>query len=271
MLNYTLDYLSTKFNITPLIGVELEFYFDNINSNNISSLVTNIKERISPFNCNITKEQDSLQYEIQTSTTTKISNFILELNLIKEILADSIKHFGGSINFSAKPYLDKPGSAFHIHINLLDSNNNNLFFNQNNKMSDYLSYSIGGLCSLMKKHMIFFAPNNNSYLRYIHADIDTPTTISWGGNNRSASIRIPSTSTDPTKCRIEHRVPGADCNYNQAITSVLQGIIYGIEKKIQPPPKIHGISSDIQYNLEKLPLSLNEAIKYHINRTSTPA
>ncbi|ABD44737.1 glutamine synthetase, catalytic domain protein [Ehrlichia chaffeensis str. Heartland] len=264
MLNYTLDYLSTKLNIIPLIGIELEFYFDNIDPNNISPLISNIQDKISSLNCNITKEQDNLQYEIQTSTTTNIPNFIIELDLIKEILENNTKHFGGSINFSAKPYLDKPGSAFHIHINLLDFHNNNLFTSQNNKMSDHLSYSIGGLCSLMKKHMIFFAPNNNSYLRYIYADIDTPTTISWGGNNRSTSIRIPSTSTDPTKCRIEHRVPGADCNYKQAITSVLQGIIYGIEKKIQPPQKIYGISSDIQYNLEKLPLSLNESIKYNL-------
>ncbi|CEI84834.1 glutamine synthetase [Ehrlichia minasensis] len=264
MLNYTLNYLNTDLNVIPLIGVELEFYFDNVEPNDINLLITNIKKKISPFNCNITKEQDNLQYEIQTSTTTNISNLIFEINLIKEILSDSTNHFGGSANFAAKPYLDKPGSAFHIHINLLDVNRNNLFYNHNNKMSNYLLHSIGGLCSLMKKHMIFFAPNNNSYLRYIHADIDTPTTISWGGNNRSTSIRIPSASTDPTKCRIEHRVPGADCNYKQAITSILQGIIHGIENNIQPPPKTYGISSDVQYNLEKLPLNLKEAIKYHI-------
>ena len=269
MLNYTLDYLSSHLNIIPSIGVELEFYFDNVDQNDISLLITKIKKKISSFNCNITKEQDNLQYEIQISNTTNISTLIFELALIKEILEDSAKDFNGSINFSAKPYLDKPGSGFHVHINLLDLNNNNLFSIQNNKMSSYLSNSIGGLCTLMKKHMIFFAPNESSYLRYKHADIDTPTTISWGGNNRSTSIRIPSTSTDSTKCRIEHRVPGADCNYKQAITSILQGIIYGIEKKIQPPPKIYGISSDIQYNLEKLPLSLNEAIRHNIQDSSS--
>ena len=268
MLHYTLNYLNSHLNIIPSIGVELEFYFDNIDPKYVSLLITNIKKKISPFNCNITKEQGNSQYEIQTSNTTNIFNLIFELNLIKEILEDSAKDFNGDINFSAKPYLDKPGSAFHVHINLLDSNNNNLFSTQNNKMSNYLSHSIGGLCSLMKKHMMFFAPNENSYLRYIHPDIDTPTTVSWGGNNRSTSLRIPSTSTDPTKCRIEHRVPGADCNYKQAITSILQGIIYGIEKKIQPPPKIYGISSDIQYKLEKLPLNLNEAIREYINNVS---
>ncbi|MGN7618969.1 MAG: glutamine synthetase [Ehrlichia sp.] len=266
MLNYTLDYFSNHFNVAPSIGVELEFYFDNIDSNDISSLITSIKEKILPFNCNITKEKDNLQYEIQTSNTTDISKLTFELTLIKEILEDNANNFNGSIDFSAKPYLDRPGSAFHVHVNLLDLNNNNLFSTQNDKMSSYLSHSIGGLCTLMKKHMMFFAPNESSYLRYMHADINTPTTISWGGNNRSTAIRIPNVTTNPKKCRIEHRVPGADCNYRQAITSILQGIVYGIENKIQPPPKIYGISSNIQYNLEKLPSNLDEAIRYMLNK-----
>ena len=264
MLNYTLNYLSSHLNIIPSIGVELEFYFENIDPNDINLLIKNIKKKIFNFKCDITKEKDNLQYEIQIPNTTNISNLISDITLIKEILEDNVKNFNGNINFSAKPYLSKPGSAFHVHINLLDFNNHNLFSIQNDKMSSYLSYSIGGLCSLMKKHMIFFAPNENSYLRYIYADINTPTTISWGGNNRSTSIRIPNVTTTPEKCRIEHRVSGADCNYQQAITSILQGIIYGIGKKVQPPPKIYGISSDTQYKLEKLPLSLNEAIKCNI-------
>ena len=260
MLEYTLNYLINKLSVIPVVGIELEFYFDNISQNNLGLLINNIKNKLSCFKCNITKEKSDLQYEIQTSHTTNISRLINEINTIKKILQDTTKDFDGTTNFSAKPYFDKPGNAFHVHINLLDKNENNLFSQQNNELSTYLSYSIGGLCTLMKKHMIFFAPYNNSYLRYIHADIDTPTTISWGGNNRSTAIRIPNTTNNPSRCRIEHRVAGADCNHKQVITSILQELIYGIQKKIQPIPRTYGIASDSQYNLEKLPLSLDESI-----------
>ncbi|UOD98931.1 glutamine synthetase [Ehrlichia ruminantium] len=264
MLEYTLNYLTNNLNITPVIGIELEFYFDHISLDNLKLVIDNIKNKLSCFNCNIIQEKSELQYEIQTSYTTNISRLISEINTIKEILHNTVQNHKGTINFSAKPYLDKPGSAFHVHINLLDKNANNLFFQQNNEVSTYLLYSIGGLCTLMKKHMIFFAPYSDSYLRYIHADIDTPTTISWGGNNRSTAIRIPNTTNNPNRCRIEHRVAGSDCNHKQVITSILQGLIHGIQNKIQPIPRTYGIASDLQYNLEKLPLSLDESIKYFI-------
>ncbi|QGR02230.1 glutamine synthetase [Ehrlichia ruminantium] len=264
MLEYTLNYLINNLNVIPVIGIELEFYFDNIPKNNFTLLINSIKNKLSCFSCNISQEKSELQYEIQTLHTSNISRLISEIDTFKEILQNNAEKFHGNTNFFAKPYLDKPGNAFHVHINLLDKNTNNLFSQQNNEMSTHLLYSIGGLCTLMKKHMIFFAPHHNSYLRYIHADIDTPTTVSWGGNNRSTAIRIPNTTNNPSSCRIEHRVAGADCNYKQVITSILQGIIYGIQNKIQPIPRTYGIASDSQYNLEKLPTSLDESIKHFI-------
>lgn len=45
MLNYTLNYLNTNLNAIPLIGIELEFYFDNVEPNDISLLITNIKKK----------------------------------------------------------------------------------------------------------------------------------------------------------------------------------------------------------------------------------
>ncbi|QXK92643.1 glutamine synthetase [Neoehrlichia mikurensis] len=241
MLKEVLNYLKEKFNIIPNIGIELEFYFEKVEEYNLQSLINTISLKINQLSCQIAKETHHYQYEIQTYNSSNIKNIITDLFTIKEIIQECTASFGGNANFSAKPYLDKAGSAFHIHVNLLNLYNENLFFNYNNHMSDTLSYCIGGLCSSIKKHMIFFAPNEDSYLRYIYADIDTPTTISWGGNNRSVAIRLPTITNNSSRCRIEHRVPGADCNYQHAIVSVLQA---------------YGIASDPQYKLEKLPLNL---------------
>ncbi|KJV69539.1 type I glutamate--ammonia ligase [Candidatus Neoehrlichia procyonis] len=259
MLHELLSYLIKKLKIIPEIGVELEFYFSKIEEHNLQSLIDIISSKITQLSCQITKEAHHFQYEIQTYHSNKIENLITDLLIVKEIIQEYTASFGGKANFFAKPYLNKAGNAFHIHVNLLNLHNENLFFNHNNCMSNTLLYCIGGLCSSIKKHMIFFAPRADSYLRYIHADINTPTTISWGGNNRSVAIRLPNITNNLSKCRIEHRVPGADCNYQNTVIAILQGIIHGIENKILPIPKTYGIASDPQYKLEKLPLNLQEA------------
>jgi glutamine synthetase len=134
----------------------------------------------------------------------------------------------------------------------VNSNHDNLFYINGQKYSDYLIHSIGGLCSMMKKHMLFFAPNDNSYLRFKYPNIHTPTTISWGVNNRTAAIRIPYFSNDFKKCRLEHRVPGTDCNLEQVLTAITEGMVFGIENKIIPPSRVYGIASDSQYKMESL-------------------
>ncbi|MCU7611864.1 type I glutamate--ammonia ligase [Anaplasma capra] len=257
-LSDTLSYLRNRLGIYPLIGAELEFYVTNVKDVALEELFTAFLKCTKPLNWNVATEACALQYELQTSYGPDIENLLLNLESTKRALQRAAEFLGGNLDFAAKPFTDRPGSAFHVHINLVDRNNKNLFSRHSTGMSDILLHSIGGLCTCMKQHMIFFAPYHQSYLRYIHADNTTPTTVSWGGNNRSTAIRLPDTSLTPENTRIEHRVPGADCNYELAVNAILTGVIRGIEDKMIPPEKIFGIASDPQYNLERLPLSLQE-------------
>lgn len=106
-----------------------------------------------------------------------------------------------------------------------------------------------------------FASTEDSYLRFRNADFFTPTTISWGNNNRTTALRIPESSS--AHRRIEHRVPCNDADLEQVLYSILLAAGYGIKNKITPTtPKIFGNSFEPQYNLPKIPQSLREAQKF---------
>jgi glutamine synthetase len=245
-----------KFNISAILGVELEFYIEKIEED---LFLTNIEDKIASLGFFCEKESSTHQYEVKSNCYISSDDLIKDFKLVKELITKTAHKLGGNVCFKAKPYLDRAGSALNVHVNLVDSNNNNLFYSHEKKYSDYLLYSIGGLCATMKKHMLFFAPNENSYLRFKYPDIHTPTTVSWGVNNRTAAIRIPDFSGDFKKCRLEHRVPGADCDLKKVLTAITEGIIFGIENKTAPPNRVYGIASDSQYKMESL-IDMKEAI-----------
>lgn len=233
-----------------VFGIELEFYIEGIEKEYL--FLSNLKNKIAPLEFFCDKENSTHQYEVKSGCYTDPKNLIKHFELAKEELVGTAQEFDGNVSFKAKPYLDRAGSALNVHVNLINSNNDNLFYSNKQKYSDHLMHSIGGLCAMMKKHMVFFAPNDESYLRFQYPDIHTPITISWGVNNRTAAIRIPYFGSDFRKCRIEHRVPGADCNLEQVLTSITEGIVFGIENKITPPNRVYGIASDPQYNMDRL-------------------
>ncbi|WP_339046121.1 glutamine synthetase [Candidatus Mesenet endosymbiont of Agriotes lineatus] len=249
--------MNKRLGLFPVFGIELEFYAEEVGQREVDLLFIKMSKSM---NISFNKEVSENQYELKTSTYTKLNILVQHLNLVKEIIFERISSLKGKVSFEAKPYINKAGSALNVHISLLDFNNRNVFAAPNLQQKNYFLYSIGGLCALMKKHMLCFAPNDNSYLRYKYHDINTPTTVSWGGNNRTTAIRLPYTAGDKQKCRLEHRVPGADSNGETVFVALLKGIIHGIKEKVNPPSKVYGIASDPKYNMKKLPLSINEAM-----------
>jgi glutamine synthetase len=153
------------------------------------------------------------------------------------------------ISFAAKPFVDQPGSSMHINVSA-HKNNQNIFIKNNNVESETLLYSIGGLCKHMVQDLQYFLPNYSSKERINAHSIETPSTVSWGKNNRSAAIRIP--TTDPLHYRLEHRVPSADADPEKVISAILYAIYDGICHKIEPPQITYGIAHDPQYTLIKL-------------------
>ena len=70
----------------------------------------------------------------------------------------------------------------------------------------------------MAESMAVFAPNANSYRRFV-SESYAPIAPIWGINNRSVSLRVPA---GPAASRhVEHRIAGADANLYLAVATVL--------------------------------------------------
>ena len=156
--------------------------------------------------------------------------------------------------FMPKIYPDHPGNGMHVHLSILDSKGKNVFQGSNSLGSSSIRYAVQGLREVMKESMLICAPHANSYHRFQN-DSCAPVNMSWGYNNRTVSIRIPPSEGPDT--RIEHRLAGADANPYLLVSSLLCGILHGLNQKKDPPPPEDG-NSYLQ-NDSELPRTWEEA------------
>ena len=148
----------------------------------------------------------------------------------------ALKH-GMRATFMAKPYAQEAGNGLHVHFSILDNNRKNIFDNASEKGSKYLLSAISGCLDFMQDSTLIFAPNHNSYDRFI-AGAHAPTIINWGYENRTTAIRIPGGPNNAK--RIEHRVAGGDANPYLVLAAILGAALNGMENKINLPKPISG-------------------------------
>jgi len=151
--------------------------------------------------------------------------------LRRAIRGVAAKH-GLAASFMAKPFGDLPGNGLHAHMSFLDRDGANAF-----AQSRVLDHAIGGLIATMQEAMILFAPHLNSWRRF-QVGSHAPTRATWGRENRTASLRIPTDS--PANTRFEHRVAGADANPYLVLAAILSGALHGIEQGLAPPAALTG-------------------------------
>jgi len=132
--------------------------------------------------------------------------------------------------FMAKWHHDLPGSSGHIHQSLWDENKN-LFFDEKdpNKMSATMKSFIAGQLMCLPHVLPMYAPTVNSYKRLVEGAW-APTTITWGIDNRTTSLRALPGSKNST--RLELRVPGADMNPYLAMAAALASGMYGVKNNL---------------------------------------
>ena len=156
-------------------------------------------------------------------------------------------------DFSPKPIQDKPGNGMHINISYRDVNGKNPAEGEN-----LLPYILGGILKHIEEITYFLNPVDNSYNRL--GASKAPEYISWGKENRSTLIRVPSGTG--TK-RLELRSPDPQCNTYLALSLLIEAAIEGIKNKIQPPAEtvVNLFDDEVakQTSLKALPKSLTEA------------
>ena len=148
----------------------------------------------------------------------------------------ALRH-GCEATFMAKPWADRAGNGFHVHVSFNDKDGNNLCAAEDPEGSPMLRQAIGGMKQLLGEGMAILAPNANSYRRF-KANSYAPVAATWGVNNRTVSLRIPA---GPASTRhVEHRVAGADGNPYLVMAVLLASAHHGLTNKIDPGPAVVG-------------------------------
>ncbi len=177
------------------------------------------------------------QFEITLHHRDDVMRAVDEAVMFKRLLRGVAQKHGLIACFMAKPFTGRAGSGLHVHVSLNDSRGANVFASEEPAGTPALRHAIGGMRATMAESMAIFAPNANSYRRFVNESY-APVAPIWGINNRTVSLRVP--SGPPASRHVEHRIAGADANLYLAVATVLAGAAHGIEQGIDPGPPVEG-------------------------------
>lgn len=164
-----------------------------------------------------------------------------------------------SITFMAKWTMDDVGSSCHIHSSVWSADGRTSLAVHDSddprELSPTTRHWLGGLLAASRELTWLFAPNVNSYKRFM-PDSWAPTAIAWGDDNRTCGLRIVGHGAHR---RVESRIPGADVNPYLAYAGVIAAGLHGIENELEPGPAFSGNAYEAT-DVERIPSTLVEAI-----------
>lgn len=173
--------------------------------------------------CNLGQQEIAFRYAHALVTC---DNHSIYKNGAKEI-ADA---HGKSLTFMAK-FNEREGNSCHIHISLRDDDGGAVFADSaaEHGMSTMFRQFLAGQLAAMRELTLFFAPNINSYKRYVDGSF-APTAVAWGLDNRTCSLRVVGHGLG---MRVENRVPGGDVNQYLAVAALIAAGLHGIENELE--------------------------------------
>jgi glutamine synthetase len=177
------------------------------------------------------------QFEITLHHRDDALRAVDEAVMFKRLLRGVAARHGLIACFMAKPFAERAGSGLHVHLSVNDAQGHNVFASEEAAGTPALRHAIGGMKTSMAEAMAVFAPNANSYRRFV-SESYAPIAPIWGINNRSVSLRVP--SGPPASRHIEHRIAGADANLYLAVATVLAGAELGLRERLDPRPPVEG-------------------------------
>jgi glutamine synthetase type III len=174
------------------------------------------------------------------------------------------KH-GYRATFMPKPFAQLTGNGCHTHLSVWDiAGEHNLFDDQQGDLGlSKLAYQfIGGVLHSASAVCAYSNPTVNSYKR-LNAAMTTsgatwsPTTVSYGGNNRTHTIRI------PDRGRFEFRLPDGAANPYLLPAALIAAGLDGVEAQRNPGDRsdINSYTESIAQDVQKLPQNLLDALR----------
>lgn len=176
-------------------------------------------------------------------------------NTVKEFLLTE----GLIATFMTKPYKGLAGSCSHFHLSLYDlKSGENVFLDKSDKdgMSSTMKHFTAGILEHAAAAQAIWNPTPNCYRR-IRPHTFAPSNISWGVEDRSASVRIK--ASKDKRQHLEVRVPSALSNpYLTAAATIAAGLL-GIKSKSSLAPERSGLK-EADDSFAKLPTEMHEAL-----------
>jgi len=200
--------------------------------------------------CNLGQHEIAFKY---TDALGTCDNHVIYKNGAKEIAAQD----GYALTFMAK-FNEREGNSCHIHLSFRGTDGALVMADDTDHefgMSDLGRAFVAGQLAHMRELTLLFAPNINSYKRYVAGSF-APTAIKWGRDNRTCAFRLVGHGPG---LRLENRVPGGDVNPYLAVAGMVASGLDGIERGLELEPAFGGNAYDS--GAERVPDSLGEALR----------
>ncbi len=199
--------------------------------------------------CNFGQHEIAFKY---SDALSNCDNHVIYKNGAKEIASDA----GYALTFMAKPN-EREGNSAHIHLSFRGLDGSMVMADPHDKeqgLSDVGRQFIAGQISHLRELALLFAPNINSYKRYVPGSF-APTAIRWGRDNRTCALRL--VGQGPS-LRLENRVAGGDVNPYLAVSGVIAAGLDGIKNKMALEPAFQG--NAYESDSARIPSSMPEAL-----------
>ncbi|GGS94826.1 glutamine synthetase family protein [Nonomuraea spiralis] len=197
--------------------------------------------------CNLGQHEIAFRYDEALRTC---DNHSIYKNGAKEIAAQE----GRSITFMAKPN-QREGNSCHIHISLRGPGGEPVMAGEGPYgLSPLGARFIAGQLAGLRELTLLYAPNVNSYKRYVPGSF-APTAVKWGVDNRTCSLRLVGHGLS---LRVENRVPGGDVNPYLAVSALIAAGLHGIDQELPLEDAFEGNAYDS--GAETVPHTLRDAL-----------
>jgi glutamine synthetase len=197
--------------------------------------------------CNLGQHEIAFKYD---EAVRSCDNHVIYKLGAKEIAAQQQM----ALTFMAK-FNEKEGNSCHIHLSFRGLEDDKLVMASGRGLSPLGKAFIAGQQACLRELTLLFAPNINSYKRYVPGSF-APTAVKWGRDNRSCALRL--VGHGPS-LRLENRVPGGDVNPYLAVAALIASGLHGIENKLKLEPAFEG--NAYEADAEHVPHTLRDALE----------
>jgi glutamine synthetase len=182
----------------------------------------------------------------------------------KYCIKNVARKYGRTVTFMPKPLFNDNGSGMHCHQSIWTSGQPLFYGDGYASLSQTALHYIGGILKHAPALLALTNPTTNSYKRLVPG-FEAPVNLAYSQGNRSASVRIPLSGTNPKAKRLEFRCPDASCNPYLAFAAMLCAGIDGIKNQIDPGEPldvdIYDLTPEELAKVPSTPGSLMDALK----------